>query len=150
MTITPTKTLRLPNVRAEQLEMIRKARGLASLAETVGYLINCEIAKGTISEVVPGVIVETFGPRVLKVMLGELRFAFDAGQTREFAAAIRKATQKGAPRYFQPSFEVNRRGSGVVITSESGAQHAMSFDVAADVADQIERALDEAQNPTDE
>lgn len=140
--------LKLPDERGEQLRRIAAAKN-TTIPDLIGDLVRAEIAAGTIPAAVPGIAVATDGASItIKAKGFEASVPMNEGPT--LANLMKNPGALSDPdrklRWIEglaalSGIKVKRTGKGVKLVSPfTGEEYPLSFGVAADVADQIERA----------
>lgn len=139
----------LPNERVEQLRMIAKVKN-TTIPEVIAGFVRAEIEKGTIPATVPGIDVSTDGPAItIKANGFEATVPMGEGPTLADVlkgSASATADPERKKRWLEglaalSGVKVKRAGNGVKLVSPlTGREFALNLDVAADLADQIDRA----------
>ncbi|SEN52869.1 hypothetical protein SAMN04488103_105287 [Gemmobacter aquatilis] len=145
--------LKLPAERGEQLRQIAAAKN-KTVPEIIGDYIRAEIDAQTIPADLPGVEVETT-PSELKIIMPGFEGAVPLSQVRILTSALRRADDEAAPEGKEhirnlragiaalSGVSVKRMGGGLKLVSPiTGRKYPMAFGVAADLADQIDRATE--------
>lgn len=152
MSTTPA-TIKLSPRRHEQLRAIASTLGL-SITDTIGHLVNKEIAAGTIPNTIPGIVVRRVDDGVF-IQIDEnepATVAFDTA--RKIVEALRSVANGGTgivelqPFDASKSFSVVRKGTGIKLQvpfhgpTAKNWTDAPSFpaDLAHDLSGVIEQA----------
>lgn len=143
--------LKLPAERGEQLRQIAAAKN-KTVPEIIGDYIRAEIDAQTIPADLPGVEVQKT-PSELKIIMPGFEGAVPLSQVRILTSALRRADDEAAPEGKEhirnlragiaalSGVSVKRMGGGLKLVSPiTGRKYPMAFGVAADLADQIDRA----------
>lgn len=141
--------IRLPSERIEQLRQIAEAKN-TTIAEVIAGFVRSEVAKGTISGALPGIIVAAEGPAITIRANG---FEASVPKVEGLALAdLLKASGSADPerkaRWAEglaklSGMKVKRAGNGLKLVSpNTGQEFALNLDVAADLGDQITRATE--------
>lgn len=139
----------LPNERVEQLRMIAKAKN-TTIPEVIAGFVRAEIEKGTISAELPGIKVAAEGPAII-ININDFEVSVPMGAGHSLAAVLKNAAfstadPEGKKRWLESlaalsGVKVKRAGNGVKLVSPTtGREIPLNLDVAADLADQIDRA----------
>lgn len=117
MSTTPA-TIKLSPRRHEQLRSIASTLGL-SITDTIGHLVNKEIAAGTIPNTIPGIVVRRLDDCVL-IRIDDNEPATVALDTaRKIVEALRSVANGGSgvvelqPFDASKSFAVTKQGTGI-------------------------------------
>lgn len=152
MSTTPA-TIKLSPRRHQQLRSIASTLGL-SITDTIGHLVNKEIAAGTIPNTIPGIVVRRLDDGVL-IQIDDNEPATVALDTaRKIVEALRSVANGGSgivhpsPFDASKSFGVVRQGTGIKLqvpfhgpTAKKLADApAFPADLAHDLAALIEQA----------
>lgn len=133
--------LRLPTERIEQLKNLTAALGLASTADTVGYLIREQAARQVIPDTIPGIDISAAGDDVsLKVGDGQ-PVLYSRAVADKIAVTIRQvaAGEATGTADVTGNYIVMRQGNGVRLHFPLTAPaKSVSPDIARDVARLIE------------
>lgn len=150
---TTPATIKLSPRRHEQLRAIASTLGL-SLTDTIGHLVNKEIAAGTIPNSIPGIVVRRLDDGV-HIQIDDRASATVTFETaRRMAEALRSVANGGSaiinvsPSSATNSFAVARRGTGIKFKMPFYGPDAKQWedapafpaDLARDLAAVIERA----------
>lgn len=144
--------LRLPAERIEQLRQIAAAKS-KSIPEIIGDYIRSEIDAGTIPAHVPGIEISKSQEEItIKANSFEVTIPLhdgskladlllESGEITATDPARKKRWLAGLGAL--SGVQVKRAGNGVKLVSPiTGTEHALSLDVAADVAAQIARTAE--------
>ncbi len=139
----------LPNERVEQLRMIAKAKN-TTIPEVIAGFVRAEIEKGTIPAAVPGIDVASDGPTItIKAKGFEATLPMNEGPTLADllkGSAMSTSDPERKKRWLEglaalSGVKLKRAGNGVKLVSPlTGREFPLNLDVAADLADQIDRA----------
>lgn len=145
--------LKLPDERGKQLQMIAEAEG-KSVVDVITDFIRAKAEAGVIPRDLPGVEVETT-PSELKIIMPGFEGAVPLSQVRILTSALRRADDEAAPEGKEhirnlragiaalSGVSVKGMGKGMKLISPlTGREYPMAFGVAADLADQIDRATE--------
>lgn len=140
--------LKLSDERGKQLQMIAEAES-KSVVDVITDHIRSRVAAGVITADLPHIRVEKTGAGVM-IKLRGFTASVSADDVPAFIAALRAAGVKASPtegarklaeRFGFGDVSMKRMGAGVkLVSATSGDQYPMPFSVAADLADQINRA----------
>lgn len=138
---TDTTSLRLPPRRAAQLKAISTALSLP-LSDTIGHLIRREIAAGTISDDIPGIVVERVDLGVSITIDEHPAAIYSVEDARDLANTIRQVAAGGTGIVnMQRRFAVYRKGSGIKLALPfPGPETAFPADIVRDLATLIDKA----------
>lgn len=138
----------LPNERVEQLRMIAKAKN-TTIPEVIAAFVRAEIERGTIPATIPGIDVATDGPTItIKAKGFEASVPVKEGPTLSEllkASATATADPERKMRWIEgmaalSGVKMKRAGNGLKLVSPlTGREFPLNLDVAADLADQIDR-----------
>lgn len=139
----------LPNERVEQLRMIAKVKN-TTIPEVIAGFVRAEIERGTIPATIPGIEVASDGPSItIKANGFEATVPMGEGPTLADllkGSATATADPERKKRWLEglaalSGVKVKRAGNGVKLVSPfTGKEYPLNLDVAADLADQIDRA----------
>lgn len=139
----------LPNERVEQLRMIAKAKN-TTIPEVVAAFVRAEIEKGTIPAAIPGIDIDTDGPTIMIKAKG-----FEVSVPMGEGPALSELLKASATATADPErkllwiegmaalsgVKMKRAGNGLKLISPlTGREFPLNLDIAADLADQIDRA----------
>lgn len=141
--------LKLPDERGEQLRQIAAAKN-TTIPDLIADLVRSEIEAGTIPATVPGIDLVRDGD-VINIKAHGFEASIPANEGPTLADLLRdSATATADPERKQRWFEglaalsgvkVKRMGAGVRLVSPlTGNEYPITFGVAADLGDQIEKA----------
>lgn len=136
--------------RHEQLKAIAAALGGLSIAETLGHLINAEIARGTIPDTIPGVTIKRVPDGVYIALDPDTPALLTLDGARKLAELVRDLadpTKRSATTVIDLDhrFSAGRKGNGVQITVPfPGSPRSFSRDLARDLARLLLTAADSA------
>jgi len=140
--VTQNPTIKLPAERVEQLKAIGDVLGL-SIADTVGHLIRAEIARGTISDALPGITIDRDGDRIIMTIDGPRRHFLPLDTAKAIAAQLRKLVapgKDGGTIDLDANWTAYRVGNGIRVGFSDSVVKTLSRDVAVDLARLIEAA----------
>lgn len=142
--------LRLPVARVEQMKALAARLGL-SLSDTIGHLLNEQIAAGNLEPIIPGVSIKRNGEAVVlgfgdhppaqltiddaKSVAAEIRQRIAGSELRQNVYAFVDAQ---APDFGLRSVRVQKKGTGVNLHI-NGEMKSFSLSLAKDLADLIEK-----------
>ena len=146
MTRTQNPTVQLPTERLEQIKAIGSALGL-SIADTLGHLIRGEIAKGTITDALPGVSIHRDDASVAIAFDDSAPLKLDLDGAKALAETVKDYTNAGKLQKLlnlDHNFIVERKGNGVKVTIPltEGSTKNFSVDVARDFARLVNEAAE--------
>ena len=133
--------IQLSPERHAQVKAIGDALGGLTYAETIGYMVNAEIAKGTIPAGIDGVVISSSDDGLTVTFNDQppVKFSLDGAQVlastlREFANAEKRAEKLVNVHH---NFTIERKGNGVKLTVPLTGNTTKSFsrDLARDLAD---------------
>lgn len=145
--------LKLPDERGKQLQMIAEAEG-KSVVDVITDHIRAKVAAGVIPADLPFASVEKTATG-LSLALPGFEGDVSAGEVPALAHALRSAGAKLTPADLErkqrlieglaalSGIKVKRMAQGVKLVSPiTGQEYPLSFGVAADLADQIDRTAE--------
>jgi hypothetical protein len=135
----------IPPERAEQLRQISIALGGRTIAETIGYLIRCEIEKGTIKNTIPGYDVQRISDTI-SIKTSAWRKEMSSDEATRLAGAVRGILTPSKSNPFLPydGITLSRNGPAIKLRdADTGADQVIAASVAADLADVIESVATE-------
>ena len=142
-----TVLLRVPFERREQLRALASRRG-SSMSETLGWLLNDQIVRGQIPDLMPGFRIRSVLGRV-QFGFGSFNFpALDAQAAHQLSATFRQVScargrlAKKVTFSTEPNtvLAVLRTGSAVVVVGETDGlveRRTLTADLALDLARQL-------------
>lgn len=137
-------TLQICPERYQQLLALRDALGERTITETVGALIRSEIARGTIPNEIPGVLVDRDRDEVFIAFDNQRPIKFKPKHAMALSDAIlnelegRTATEIS----IGGGFMVARKGAGIAVQLDMTDKHVKNFtrDIAYDLAHLVREA----------
>ena len=143
--MTQNPVVKIPVERLDQLKAIGGALGL-SIADTVGHLIRAEIARGTIPDAMPGVIIRRNKTSVRIQLDDQTPHTYGIEQARGLAATIRDVVDGGYATMLNLDVDclIERGGNGIKLRIPYASDvKIVSRDVARDIARLIDAAVDQ-------
>jgi hypothetical protein len=125
----------VPDERAEQLNALAEVYGRISIADTVGVLINREIAAGRLPDELPGFEIIRRGDEVSLKATGVFQVTFPSEAAKLLAALLRDERPQWMS-ILDPDLMlvITRRGSGLKIRAATSlAEKTLSLSVARDL-----------------
>ncbi|MBL4928009.1 hypothetical protein [Fuscibacter oryzae] len=143
--------LKLPDERGRQLQLIAEAEG-KTVVDVITDHIRAKIDAGVIPAELPGVDV-TKAPTEITIRANGFEATIPANEGPTLADLMRESGNLPSDRERKlrwieglaalSGIKVKRMGAGVkLINPVTGAEHPLSFSVASDLADQIDRAAE--------
>ncbi|WP_170402361.1 hypothetical protein [Ruegeria arenilitoris] len=132
--------IKLSPERHAQVKAIGDAIGGLSYAETIGYMVNCEIAKGTILPGIQGVNLHPYGSGALIGFDDQTPIPFSKEGVADLANTLRAFVDGDEKAQklvnMQHNYLIERKGNGVKLTIPFAGKVTKSFpcDVARDLA----------------
>ncbi|WP_037317154.1 hypothetical protein [Ruegeria halocynthiae] len=133
--------IKLSPERHAQVKAIGAALGGLSYAETVGYMVNCEIAKGTIPPGIQGVNLVAGNTGILIGLDDQPPVPFSKDGVADLAKTLRAFVDGDEKAQklvnMQHNYLIERKGNGVKLTIPFAGKVTKSFpcDVARDLAE---------------
>ena len=143
--MTQYPVVKIPVERLDQLKAIGGALGL-SIADTVGHLIRAEIARGTIPDAMPGVIIRRNKTSVRIQLDDQTPHTYGIEQAKGLAATIRDVVDGGYATMLNLDVDclIERGGNGIKLRIPYASDvKIVSRDVARDIARLIDAAVDQ-------
>ncbi len=143
--MTQNPVVKIPVERLDQLKAIGGALGL-SIADTVGHLIRAEIARGTIPDAMPGVIIRRNKTSVRIQLDDQTPHTYGIEQAKGLAATIRDVVDGGYATMLNLDVDclIERGGNGIKLRIPYASDvKIVSRDVARDIARLIDAAVDQ-------
>ena len=143
--------IQLPAERVEQLRMIAAARN-CTVVEVVAGFIRAEIERGTIPSAVPGIDVARTDDATITIVANRFQATLPTNEGPTLADLMKQggslttSDPERKKRWIEglarlSGATVKRAGKGLKIVSPiTGQEFPISLDIAADVADEINRA----------
>ena len=138
--------LKLTDERGAQLRMIAEREG-KTVADAVADFIRAKIDAGVIPADLPGVTVARSGDEI-RIELPDFMGEVPAIEAAKLADTLRESGDATRKKHWYEGagaltgIKVERMASGVrLVSSVTGKKYPLTFGVAADLADQIEREI---------
>lgn len=129
-------TVQLPAERLEQLKLIKGVLGEKSISSTIAYLINEEIKRGTITNSIPGIIVQRAKDSVLVGFHENECVKFTLSQAKSLSDHLKEMVETDQQRKTvlhvglgKPGtidFDVARVGNAIRVTIDDGSKYRES------------------------